>query len=383
MSAAVAARTKLKAGFTFSLASHDDDSEIRRLLRDNPMPGAISLSFEREPDSALAASIEGDVHQTLVARDNATGVIAGLAARSVRAMFVNGQPARVGYLGQLRVARGCRHLRTLLDDGFSFCRALHDQGDAPFYLASLIDDNDAGRRLLAERRSSAAPQFVPLEHLQTFAIPVRRQPRRSVPTGLRICTGSPDLIGDIAACLQRNLRRYQFAPCWAPDDLSSALTTRGLSASDFVVAVDGQQVVGCAALWDQREFKQVVVRGYSPILRRVRPLVNVAAGLFGQPYLPAPGLPLRFAYVSHIAVDEDREDVVTALIAAQIHNARKRDLDYVVTAFPDRHGFQGVVRRHWRHRAYGSVVYAAHWPGGDSLVQRLDHRPAQPEVAIL
>jgi hypothetical protein len=41
------------------------------------------------------------------------------------------------------------------------------------------------------------------------------------------------------------------------------------------------------------------------------------------------------------------------------------------------------VRRHWRHRAYGSVVYAAHWPGGDSLVQRLDHRPAQPEVAIL
>ncbi|HLG58680.1 MAG TPA: hypothetical protein VI485_25270 [Vicinamibacterales bacterium] len=383
MSAAVAARTKLRGGFTFSLASGEDDLEIRRLLRENPMPGAISLSFEREPDSALAASIEGDVHHTLVARDNATGLIAGLAARSVRLMFVNGQPARVGYLGQLRVARGCRHLRTLLDDGLSFCRALHDQGDAPFYLASLIDGNDAARRLLVGRRSSVAPQFVPLEHLQTFAIPVRQRQRTSLPNGLRICAGSADRIGDITACLQRNLRRYQFAPCWGPDDLSSALTTRGLSATDFVVAIDGQRVVGCAALWDQREFKQVVVRGYSPLLRRVRPLVNVAAGLFGQPYLPALGLPLRFAYVSHIAVDEDREDVVTALIAAQIHNARQRDLDYVVTAFPDRHGFHGVVRRHWRHRAYGSVVYTAHWPDGESFVRALDRRPAQPEVAIL
>jgi hypothetical protein len=318
-----------------------------------------------------------------VARDSTTGLIAGLAARSVRWVFVNGQPARVGYLSQLRVARGARHLRTLLDEGFSFCRALHEDGDAPFYLASLIDGNDAARRLLVERKSSVAPQFVPVEQLETFAIPVRQRLRNAMPDGVCVRTGSADHYGDIAACLGRNLRRYQFAPCWEPADLESTLRTRGLSPTDFVVAIDGRRVVGCAALWDQRAFKQVVVRDYSPLLRHARPLVNVAAGLLGHPHLPAIGRPLPFACVSHIAVDDDRADVLAALMVVQIRSARQRGLDYVVTAFPDRHAFHDVMRRQWRHRAYRSVVYAAYWPDGESFVRSLDDRPAQPEVAIL
>ena len=82
--------------FAFALASREDDPEIRRLLRENALPGEVSLSFEREPDAALAASIGGDVHQTLVARDRATGQIVGLAARSVRGMFVNGRAIHQG-----------------------------------------------------------------------------------------------------------------------------------------------------------------------------------------------------------------------------------------------------------------------------------------------
>ena len=380
---APAAAARRQDRFTFSLASSEDDPEIRQLLRENPLPGEVSLSFEREPDSTLAASIEGDLHQTLVARDGATGRIAGLAARSVRCVFVNGQPARVGYLGQLRVARGCRHLRTLLDEGFSFCRALHEEGGALTYLASLVHDNDAARRLLVDRKSSVAPRFAPIEHLTTFVIPAGQRLQHFAAGGVRICTGSAALIGDIAACLQRNLRRYQFAPCWQAAELESPLSSRGLSAKDFAVAIDGRHVVGCAALWDQRAFKQVVVRGYSPLLRRVRPLVNVAARVLGQPHLPAIGRQLQFAYVSHIAVDDDREDVITALVAAQIGQARRIGLDDVVTAFPDRHPFQHVVRRQWRHRAYRSAVYAAYWPDGESWVRSLDDRPVQLEAAIL
>src|SRR4051812_34220400 len=34
----------------FDVANQADDFEIRRLLRENPMPGKISISLEREPD---------------------------------------------------------------------------------------------------------------------------------------------------------------------------------------------------------------------------------------------------------------------------------------------------------------------------------------------
>ncbi len=33
--------------FAFALASREDDPEIRRLLRENALPGEVSLSFER------------------------------------------------------------------------------------------------------------------------------------------------------------------------------------------------------------------------------------------------------------------------------------------------------------------------------------------------
>jgi len=369
--------------FAFALAASEDDLEVRRLLRENPLPGEISLSFEREPNASIAASIEGDVHQTLVARDRATGRIAGLAARSVRSMFVNGRKTRVGYLGQLRIAQDCRHLRSLLDGGFAFCRALHEHGDTAVYLTSLLEDNDAARRLFVSRRSATSPRFTRIDRLTTFLIPTRQWSRPATGSGLRICPGSPALAREISACLERNLRRYQFAPYWDEGEPGSGLTAPGLSPDDFVLAVDDGHVVGCLALWDQRAFKQVVVRGYGPRLRRARPFLNVAAGLLGTPHLPAIGQQLQFAYLSHLAVDDDREDVLASLVAAQVARARQRGLDHVVSAFPDRHAFQLIVRRRWRHRAYSSVVYASYWPDGEAFVRSLDRRPAQPEVAIL
>src|SRR5436309_14520425 len=59
-------------GFQYSVARPEDDAEIRRLLRENPMPGEVSVSLEREPNSALAASIERDLHRSIVACQCAT-----------------------------------------------------------------------------------------------------------------------------------------------------------------------------------------------------------------------------------------------------------------------------------------------------------------------
>ena len=389
MPSAAAARAELapaRAGagpFAFSLAAPADDAAIRRLLRQQPLPGTISLSFEREPDTALAAAAEGGAHQTLIAR-RATGEIAGIAARSVRTVFINGQARSFGYLGQLRVVDGRHRLRALIDDGFAFCRAVHeDAGDAPAYLMSLVADNDPARRLLIERRSVTAPRFDAADRLQTFLIPAQRAPRASARAPIRVEQGTSALLGDIAACLRRNLRRYQFAPSWTEADLVSSQTTGGPSPDDFAVAATDDGVVGCVALWDQRAFKQIVVRGYTPLLARIRPLANAAARGLGLPPLPAIGATLPFAYLSHVAVDDDRGDVLDALIAAQVRRARVRGLDYVVTGFPDRHPLQAIVRQSWARRTYHSTLYVAYWPDGEACVRSLDSRPGQPEVAVL
>jgi hypothetical protein len=51
---------------TLRLATPTDDAALRQLLRDNPMPGNISLSYEREPSYFLAARVDGPLSQTII-----------------------------------------------------------------------------------------------------------------------------------------------------------------------------------------------------------------------------------------------------------------------------------------------------------------------------
>ena len=365
--------------FDVRVAAAADDEDVRRLLRGHALPGDVALTFEREPDSAIAAGIEGDVHQTMVARERAGGRIAGIASRAARDVFLNGRPARLGYLGQLRADLRGHRVGALLDEGFAFCRSLHEQGHVPAYLTAIVEQNHAARRLLCGLRSPTAPRFIRAGGLVTLAIPRARRQRLRVPAGIEIRQGSVELLPDIVACLDRNGRRCQFTPRWTIDDLLSARRTPGLEPRDFLVAIAGGRVTGCAAIWDQRGFKQAIVRGYSRRLARWRRVVNLAGSWLDVPALPAIGRPLPFVYLSHVAIDDDRPDVTAALVS----EARRRlpaGVSYMVTAFAEG---SPMLLAAGRHRTYRSVLYLACWPDGQRLVESLDARLPHPEVAIL
>jgi hypothetical protein len=369
------------ARFAVTEATRRDEGDIAALLRDTPFGDDVRVSLERMPSPLAASTIEGDIHQLMVARDRSTGRVAGIAARSVRETYVNGEAVRIGYLGQLRIDRSCRHLRALLDAGFTFCKALHDRGDASFHVSSIVEGNDMARRLLTGRLSRSAPGFAPIANLRTFAIGLGRL-RTFHARGVRVEAATGAHADDIAACLARNLRRYQLAPRWTVSDLRSD-RTRNLAAEDFVVAVRDGRVVGCLAQWDQSAFKQVVVRGYSKRLARWRPVLNLAGPWVGAPHLPPVGQPLRFAYLSHAAVDDDCADVLAALVSDQCRRARAAGVRSVVTGFVSSHPFFDVISRCWRHRAYDSTLYVSAWPDAQQILRSLDGRPLQPEVAVL
>ncbi len=365
--------------FDVGLACTADDERVRRLLREHALPGDVALTFEREPDSAIAAAIEGDVHQTIVARGRDAGEIAGIASRAERDVFLNGRLARLGYLGQLRADLRGHRVAALLDEGFAFCHTLHQQGTVAAYLTAIVEDNHAARRLLCGLRSSSAPRFIRAGGLVTMAIPRARGRRPRASTGIEVRGGSVELLEDIVACLDRNGRRYQFTPRWTIEDLLSAKRTPGLEPRDFLVAIAGGRVAGCAATWDQRAFKQVVVRGYSRRLARWRRVVNLAGPWAGVPALPAVGRPLEFVYLSHVAVDDDRPDVAAALISEARHRL-PADVNYIITAFAEG---SRMLAAAGRHRTYRSELYLACWADGQHLVESIDARPPHPEVAIL
>lgn len=381
VSARPKARRSSQERFTLAVAQAQDDAAIRRMLRETAFPGSVSLSFEREPDSLAAATVEGDVHHILVARDNDAGSLAAIASRSSRERFVNGTPARVGYLGQLRMAPDAIHRRALLDQGFAFCRELHERDPVQLYLASVVAGNTAAMRLL-ERGRREWPAFRRIDDLVTLAIPAGGG-AGGISRVVDIARGGTADAPALAAILARNNHRCQFAPCWTDDDLLSPVRTRGLALTDFLLATRHGRLAGCAALWDQRAFKQVVVRAYSPALDWGRPLINLLRPLRGDPPLPPAGSQLSFAHVSHLAVDDDDPELAVSLVAAARRRAREAGLQYLTLGLSSRNPVLRHLRRSLPHRIYRSVLFVGFWPDGRAAADLLDGRPAHPEMAVL
>ncbi len=355
-------------------ATPEDDPELRRLLRDNPMDGEIRVSLEREPNAFLAAAVEGKPHRTIVARLPGGG-IAGMGSRSVWNAFVNGEPCRLGYLSQLRVDRAYRGRKRLLTAGYDLIRSFRKPDELPFDLTTIIADNEVARRLLGASLPGL-PAYREIEAFTTLVIPVTSRPRTAPP----VERGTHEALPGIASCLSLNRRRYQFAPRFSAEDLLSPERSLGLEPEDFFLDADAR---GCLALWDQSRFKQVVVRGYAPRLARWRPWINRLSPLLGTPRLPDPGKRLPHAWISHVAVDGDDPGVFQALIEAAYREARARGYVYLVTGFAARHPWLPWLRRRFRPREYGSVLYAVHREDGADAVAALDGRMPHLEVAIL
>jgi len=136
-------------------------------------------------------------------------------------------------------------------------------------------------------------------------------------------------------------------------------------------------------LFDQRSFKQTVIRGYAPWLAGMRPALNVAAWIAGRPRLPAPGARLNHAFASRVAVAPDRPDVLAALIQSLRTDAAAKTLAWLTLGFAANDPYLAVVRARFPCREYHSRIYVVRWPDLGGSASELDRRVLAPEVALL
>jgi hypothetical protein len=373
-------------GLGFRLAVASDDSALRRLLRTNPMEGDITLSFEREPSFFNGVGIEGPWYETIVATEN--GRIVAVGNVSERDRFLNGVPARFGYLGGLRLDASCRGRGSILRRGYEFLRQFCLQGGPRIYLSSIVADNTVARRIL-ERCLPGMPVYRALEPFTTVLLRVHRRSvhdlrsvfrARPVQQGFTLGAGTHEVLGKIVSLLNESNRRYQFAPVWTAEDLLSSDRCPGLQPEDFTLAWIGRKLVGCAALWDQSGFKQTVVNRYRSRIDRWRRVANFLPGL---PTLPEPGSVLAHGYVSHLATAAGDDQVLTSLVESLRCRARACGLDYLTLGFASRDPRLVTIQRTFGGRRYVSMLYAVCWPEDREALAVLDGRLPAPEVAVL
>jgi hypothetical protein len=124
---------------------------------------------------------------------------------------------------------------------------------------------------------------------------------------------------------------------------------------DFWLAENGAALRGCAAVWDQRGFKQVTIAGYARWLGATRALVNVGRVVAGHPPLPAPGSRLRLGFLSHLAGDPAS---FSPLLSAAADDARGRGLDFLSSTLDAASPWAEIASGAAPARLYRSILYA-------------------------
>jgi hypothetical protein len=343
------------------------------------MPGRIRVTYQREPDFWLGCKASGEDCRVLVAVDEECGRIAGVACRSTRKIFINGQELRVGYLGQLRVDSHFRG-RWLVSRGFAQLKQWHDMDPIPAYLAAIVDGNSEATGVLVKRGRRGFPAFHQVAEYRTLAIRINRNKTLS---RSRVQVSLPEVheLPEIAQFLQSHGRKRQFYPVWTAESLGN-LRALGLRPDDLRIARRGREIVGVAALWDQSAYKQNVIHGYSGWLKAVARLYNLGAHWIGRTKLPLPGEQVHSAYVSLICIANDEVDVFRVLIRELYTLAWSRQLSYMLVGLDSRDPLLPAALE-YPHILYKSRLYLAEWPGAEGIHEQLDGRPTYVDIATL
>jgi hypothetical protein len=335
-------------------------------MRRSVMPGAVRIAFTREPDYFASDGLAGADDVTVVARRGEA--VVGSGRCSIYPLARNGMPARIGYLGLLRVTDSTREAARLIREGYELL-GTEVQHRADCFFTSIATENARARRVLERGGRLGLPRYDALCELVTIIAPVRRGPAK---------VSQHADAGELVEFLSRGSRLFHLSLDWDATVLRQ-LQRHGVDAREFVVVRRQDRIAGAAAIWDQRAFRQTVIDGYDGALATWRPLINVALVMLGRLPLPAPGSSLaQGALLGATVRDPDDWPELWRQLQAQ---AADRGLDWLTISREARDPELPVLRRLARGREYRTILYDVTWPGGRKAIW--DSRLFRPEVGLL
>ncbi|MDD5008251.1 MAG: hypothetical protein PHC68_07585 [Syntrophorhabdaceae bacterium] len=369
---------KKTGDFVFELGKESDDTYLRALLAKNAMPGGIKVAFHSEPDYRSYLGIQGKHNQVIAVKEKGSGRIVGFGTRSIKPAYVNGNIENIGYLSNLRSEEEYR-CGSLLVRGYRYLAELHKDGRVPFYISTIIEENNYAKDILTSNRCGL-PVYEDRGLYFTNAIIIGRGKKES---DIEITRGSAERIGDILGCLNRNGKMKQFYPYYDKADfVSGSGYLKGICAEDFYIATEGHKIVGVAAKWDQSGFRQLVIEGYSAGMVVLRFVYNSLAPIFKFSKLPPRGLPLKMLYVGFIAVDNNEPGIFRAILRTIYNDAVSTGYQCILVGMHSSDPLREVMRE-YAHFKYLSRLYVVRWGSEADNEVKIDGRIPYLEIGAL
>lgn len=309
--------------------TQDSDADgLQELLADTPQEGSILLNFERQPNYFWATDIGTSSPDLWVMEDTENHRVAGAFSIGKRDVFINGAKTAMRFDSDLRIHRDYQGGRALLRLFKSLTSILGDD----IYQTVILEENQASLGTVGSGRLKLQPKYYPAGKHRTNMIELRCREKHTVSHTVRRATKN-----DIAAMQQffdTNAGEKQFYPSY---DFSLVGSTdsyyRNIKLEDFFLAFSGDELVGMTGLWDQKDFKQTRITGYSKSIQYARPFYNLYAKIVGGLSLPTPGSLTSYIYLHSTVVKNNEKNIFADLLATIRSNLKDSKYDALVVGF--------------------------------------------------
>ena len=309
-------------------ATSAHDAALRQLLRETPVAGLLRVTLEREP-SFFGADLDVTHHDVAMVLQQGMAIACG--SRVLRRVFWNGAEQEVAYLSDLRLhpnfqKRGGRALTS----GYRLLAQCARRHPAAATWTAVFASNTTAQSVLVGRRAGL-PEYVDRGRLVCSLLLIKR--RHLWPNRSNCARASQQDLPEITRFLQQELQHRPLAPFLGDSDLANGLRWPDLQAEDFIIARQGQEIIGTVAVRDLRRYKQVRISKTPWLWRFAKLPAQVLAALNFCPTLPNQGEVLAMGFASFLIVRNDDSSTTKNLLNAATALASQKGLSFLSAAF--------------------------------------------------
>ncbi|MBT4850117.1 hypothetical protein HON36_04685 [Candidatus Parcubacteria bacterium] len=343
--------------FKVDIARESDDLGIRTLLDNNPVPGKISLLYQKNPSYFQASDVASKYSNTIVIKNNQKDVVA-VQTTAIRDLYLDRQKRQIAYLSNLRVDKKYQGQR-ILKEGFELLKKIYPKFETPFLFSTII----AGNSKLTKKRKDGL-QFECYGNYHTKLVILHKK-KKNIDERYKIIRGSRELLEDIVVFLQKEGSKKNLYPVFDYNDFIRGDLFKDFDIKDFYVAMDNDEIVGVVGKWDQNKFKQNTVVEYNGIYK-YRKIYNSLSKFYKMPQLPKIDETINFAYISFIATKDNDPNIFSNLLKAVYNDNIDSKYLYLALGLHENDPLLGVGKD-FRCINYTSKLYFNYWQKPEML----------------
>lgn len=347
-------------------ASPAEGKEILRILESSAAKGSIELIYTRRPDAYESYIKDCKDARVFVSRHGDR--VIGTCAELIREVYIDGEVCRCGYLCGLK--KDAKHTGGV-GFGPGFIKDLPQEG-VEFYYCSVVAENGEVRRMF--EKSSRLLSMKPLTGYKTYIV----NPKVKIKAPCHSFTFRRAQRGDgagLLAFLNGEGKKKDLFPVFR--DLHGF---HGLDVTDFYLLLEGESIVATAALWNQTDYKQYVVKRYGGLMKLAR-VCNPLLSALGYIKLPQEDQPLDFPMLSFFLCKDDREDLYRIFLKAVTEEIAK-DYGLFVIGLPDGH-FAKPLLDALPSISFKTELYGVEFPRSGQRYKTPDPKKLFPECGLL